>query len=509
MLVFSGAVVAERFRFYDAPLYGDVCAFCVFGHEMLAGRHLYSDLWDHKPPLLYATFAGAELLVGYGRQEIFLVNTASAVLILVGVYFAGRDSAYGRIGGLIGAGLWVLLGCDLDLLASMPLAELFINVFITASFALLVSWPERRSLKLAAMLGLLMAGATLYKHNMLIVCVALCAGHVLARAASLRRVEGSRFLEATVAGSVIAVVWLGLFAWFAAVGRLHDFVDVLFHQNLTYSGSLANNIVRSARVDHLFPGFMIWVVGPAILVVLSALAAVRASARLSSQWILWIFWAIGVWVTIALEGYLYPHYYQLWIPVWCVAGAWAAAALLRPGISLPSVVRYAALGIVAMTLCFRQLSQFLMTSQQWATRQIPYFNLVEQNQLGRDIGALLKPDEKFWELGEDNALYFFARHDPPTGILYINPLIYGDETEIYWQQLLSDLNRNRPDLIVIASAWSPLIPTDAPIFGWIRQQDYVSAPNPAYPAYRFLVRRGSALERRLSSTGDSGSVAPH
>jgi hypothetical protein len=36
---------------------------------MLAGRHLYSDLWDHKPPAIHITFAAGELVAGYFACE--------------------------------------------------------------------------------------------------------------------------------------------------------------------------------------------------------------------------------------------------------------------------------------------------------------------------------------------------------------------------------------------------------------------------------------------------------
>ena len=33
---------------YDEPLHPDRGTFAVIGHELLKGRNLYSDLWDHK-----------------------------------------------------------------------------------------------------------------------------------------------------------------------------------------------------------------------------------------------------------------------------------------------------------------------------------------------------------------------------------------------------------------------------------------------------------------------------
>src|SRR5205814_2738199 len=130
---FCLALVLERYPFRRGPFHGDICAYALIGHEMLAGRKLYSDLWDHKPPLHYATYAAAEKLVGYGWGEIFLLNVLGAAATLLGVYSAGRACGAGRGGGLLAAGLWTLLSADLPMMGNQPNAELFINAFMTAA----------------------------------------------------------------------------------------------------------------------------------------------------------------------------------------------------------------------------------------------------------------------------------------------------------------------------------------------------------------------------------------
>src|SRR5438270_6984681 len=97
LLALCVALAAERFPFRHGPFHNDVCTYALIGHEMLGGRKLYSDLWDHKPPLHYATYAAAEMLVGYGDGEIYLLNVAGAVGVLVGVYHAGRACGAGRV----------------------------------------------------------------------------------------------------------------------------------------------------------------------------------------------------------------------------------------------------------------------------------------------------------------------------------------------------------------------------------------------------------------------------
>jgi hypothetical protein len=506
LLVFAAGIVGERVYLYRAPLYGDICGYALIGHEMLSGRKLYSDLWERKPPLLYATFSAAELIVGYGRREIFLVNVVATLTTLVMVYIAGAGFGAGRGGAIVAAALWTILSCDLDLTARQPDPEVFINLFIAAAIALLVHWPKARSIKAALLLGAMMAAATLYKHNIAIVCLFLCAAHALFPLSDSggQKRNRDRWIESLCAGVVLILVWAGLFIYFAAAGRLHAFVDVLFHQNAAYSGSFAQNLARALRPDRLFPSWMMWAVGPAALILGAAMMKNwrgRSEPEFRRRCALWIAWVIGTWTAIALTGHLYPHYYQLWIPVWCIGGGWAGAALIRSQTKTPGWFRYALVAGAFSFLLVREGSQFRLTPQQWLARQFSYFNVQEQNDVGLLLGRLLKPNEQFWELGDDNALYFLSKHSPPSGLLFIDPLIYGDETREYWGRLVADLDRTNPDLVILSSAWLYFIPPDAPVFAWIDRNYVLCTPPVAPPTYRFWLRRGSDLQVRLMGPG--------
>ena len=87
-----------RLHTYDEPLERDITIYAVIAHEMLDGKALYSDLWDHKPPAIYVTYAAAELIAGYGRDSIFLMNVAAALATLFACYFAGSAAGFAASG---------------------------------------------------------------------------------------------------------------------------------------------------------------------------------------------------------------------------------------------------------------------------------------------------------------------------------------------------------------------------------------------------------------------------
>src|SRR2546421_11948044 len=121
-------VFASRLHTYDEPLERDLTTFAVIAHEMLNGKNLYSDLWDHKPPAIHVTYAAAEMIAGYGRDSIFLMNVAAALATLFACYFAGSAAGGGRVGGFVAAGLWALASGGLGIQGNQPNTEGFIHV---------------------------------------------------------------------------------------------------------------------------------------------------------------------------------------------------------------------------------------------------------------------------------------------------------------------------------------------------------------------------------------------
>jgi hypothetical protein len=512
-------ILLERARTYAEPLERDITGYAVIAHEMRGGRKLYSDLWERKPPLVYAAFELAEKLAGYGPREIYLVNVAAALATMLGMYAAG--AAESPLAGLAAAGLWVMLSGDLLLEANQPNAEVLVNAALTAAFALLMRWPEsRRAGRVAAVaLGICFAAATLTKHHVAIACLALTLGHLLVRhgipsPGRLRR----RAAESAIALGVMGMAWAAVFGYFAASGRASQLLDILFHQNLNYAagnasggggaaGIIAANLAQSFRFKNIFPPWMHWVVVPVMLVLLAAVLAGIGKGRWrpGRRWCVWLAWSAGIWAVIAVPGQFFPHYYQLWLPLWCVAGGWATAALVRPAAALPSALRTAAVITAFALLLYRQGSQYRTPGAQWVIRKnVGHFE--EDQKLGEALRTFLLPNETFWNLGQENTLYFAARRSPPSGLLYMDPWLTGDESAAYQQRLMRDLNRTRPPLVVVSLAWGPmykarLAQASCPVESWLRGNYLVTSFNGGCPDFLLLVRRGTDLERRLVRQG--------
>src|ERR1700726_3048771 len=138
LVTLCGIILCSRLHTYDEPLERDITIYAVIAHEMWAGRALYSDLWDHKPPAIYVSFAAAELVAGYGRRSIFLANVLATLGTMIACYAAGSAGGAGRMGGLVAATLWAFVSGDIAFEGNQPNTEVFLNAFLTAGFAVFI-----------------------------------------------------------------------------------------------------------------------------------------------------------------------------------------------------------------------------------------------------------------------------------------------------------------------------------------------------------------------------------
>src|SRR5689334_11608578 len=160
-----GVIFLLRLHTYDEPLERDLTTYAVIAHEMLNGRNLYSDLWDHKPPAIHVTYAAAEWIAGYGRNSILLMNVVAAMATLVACYFAGAAGGRGPVSGLVAATLWTLASGEPSLQGNQPNTEVFLNVLLTTAFAIFVRAERKRiGFSGAMLLGVLFTIASFYKQ---------------------------------------------------------------------------------------------------------------------------------------------------------------------------------------------------------------------------------------------------------------------------------------------------------------------------------------------------------
>ena len=408
------------------------------GHELLAGRPLYSDLWDNKPPAFIAIYAAAIAIAGYGWTALFFLNVVCGALVLWAVYVAGcRNGESGA--GLWAAFFWTLISGALLLEGNLPNGELFMNVGLTAAFALVLREETDDRHWIAA--GFLWGVATLCKQVAILPMAAICIAD--ARPHRVRR-WGMAF-------GVLIGLWVLCFGYFAATHRAHDFFDAVIRQSVRYAHQTpagrhpVGNLVHSLRLpivaDHEMPGALMPLAVLAVLCLCGLFFSFRNTPR---AWRLWIGYAIGVHLAIAAPARYYSHYYQLWLPVLAIGGGWALAAMahfsrrMSVAIGCCSALALLPVAVRPFTLSPDDASRLV-----WGNR------FVADRNAGLSIAKQVPASSTIFEWGNAPGIYYYSGRRPPTGVMSVAHLAEGPT--YLSQRLLDDLQRHPPAVVVSTS----------------------------------------------------------
>jgi hypothetical protein len=399
-------IIGVRWHLRFEPLERDISTYAVIGRELLAGRPLYSDLWDHKPPAIHVLFAAATAVVGPGVPAVLLVNCGLSVAILGGLMVAGRHVA-GFRGALLGGGLWALAGMDLGLQANQPNVELPMNLCVT--WALVLSLGD--STRLTGRTGGVVTGlAILLKPVSAAQFGSLAVIEYWERAVKRKEKLVSCVTDQWIATIVLTVI--AVMAWCVARAGIRPVWDAVIEFNLAYAtGTLVGNILFLRDLSAHLPVLTIVVFGllaaPAIVGLLTIDR--RKSLRITAI-------VVGTGIAVAAPGRFYPHYYQLFLPSLIVA----AAAGLAYGLKRSTAWRAGAVGILLM-LALIEVSSLRLDPNEWSRRKYAEVFL-DEHRVAAQLKKVLEPGEPFWQFGTMPGLYLLTGTVPASGVLYDGPL---------------------------------------------------------------------------------------
>jgi 4-amino-4-deoxy-L-arabinose transferase-like glycosyltransferase len=108
LAILAIAIALARLVFlHDLPEW-DQSTYFLIGDAMHHGQHLYADIWDMKPPGIFATYAFANLLTNSSFEwTVYLLSVLSAIGTMIAVYFAGAK--WSRSAGLHAATCYAIV----------------------------------------------------------------------------------------------------------------------------------------------------------------------------------------------------------------------------------------------------------------------------------------------------------------------------------------------------------------------------------------------------------------
>lgn len=484
MLALTGLIAFDRIKGPSVPINVDPASYAVASHELLEGKKLYTDIWDHKPPAPFVTYAAAEIAFGYSPKTLYILNFLACLAVLWGIFLAAKHGPGGNAAGLIAAFLWAIVSGSFGLEARDPNTELLINSFVVLAFYLTVAnRKDGLSFFKSVIVGALFFWASLYKPVVAANVVFITLAYILF-AENRKRAFG----DALTMGAVGAAGWLSLLAYFYATDRGDFFYTSIVTYNKHYSGSIIANVFAPVfgQAD-----LFIDVIGPlAVLAFVGAICSFLYEKRLG---VLIAAYAASSWIALASAGRFSVHYYQLWLPPLIIASAWGIGYFFTSAKATHRAIAYTTGLTLTATLFFYQLPFYRSAA---ANEFVPEMHVLNSaNRTVEVINSLLRDDETFYVWGNTPNLYLLANRRPPAGVLFDSHLRENPVSDALAERVRAQLDRSQPQILVVQLDRPP-----AP--EWLTK-DFETTPVYSDPqSYSMYARRGGRLAAEKNLNGD-------
>ncbi|HJT24770.1 MAG TPA: hypothetical protein VJ873_09350, partial [bacterium] len=294
--------------------------------------------------------------------------------------------------------------------------------------------------------------------------------------------------------------WVWFLGWFGIQGRWSDFKNAVFTYNLYYGGYHDAgfwDFVRAIGGQALGFSTLAWLF---LLFALGCWGAFRGKRKKEERkpWLFWTAFLVAVELEVLAPGRFFAHYNQLLLPPLILGAAWGVTSL--GGLIESKHWKCLPGALLLAFLVFHEAPFYRLSPEEWANRKYadgPLF--LQSYQLGREMNIWLKPDESFYEWGNETELYFAARRSPPSGVFYSYPLLNNPLAGDLAGRAVADLEKARPELVVLNMNYyvSEDLFRRHPLLRWIQQNYRPVFEDPCREPFHLMMLKGGNLEKRI------------
>jgi hypothetical protein len=413
----------------------DAGVFFYAAQRLLDGGAPYRDIWDHKPPGVYFVDA-AGLLLG-GRTGVWLVQLGLLVAAAMLGYRALRRE-FGATAAFVGSLAWLVALPRLFLeYGQTSFVEFYALPLQFGALALLRDTRPPTAAR-AVSIGVLGGAAFLLKPTLVGIWIAIGLVLLLQR----RRQALAPMAAIAVGGLVSLAVIVG---WAAARGVLGEMVD----QALVYNRAYSAFAPLSERVDAVVSGLRLTLPSGLALVAVGAWLYAVLTRRFAPTILGVALVAFPIEIALSTWGRGYHYYFIAWLPSMAVLASFAVSELRRtasPRIARPVLV----LGVLAMCILPALLvTRLALTTDDGRFRSAAAY-----------VAANSRPADTVLIWGSHAEVLFLSERRSPSRYVYQYAALStrGYATPARVEELLADLKRARPALILDASRESFVTP---------------------------------------------------
>jgi hypothetical protein len=449
----------------------DQTIYALVGEGILHGKMPYRDLWDFKPPGIFFVFALAQGLFGRGMVAIRLLEVIGMVASVFG-FMRLADTFFERPrAGLIGGAVAALLQAELEFWHTAQ-PEVFGGYLTLAAIVLATSPPQRRHRGWVWFgTGVLFGLAFLFKPPLgggAFVCGAYLAKREQQRTGSTKSALYSMFVVG--ASSALPICLCGLWfwargAWPALHWTLAEFTPG--YTALGWKDRQAAGMLYYALEEAFFKFSALAAAG---VLAMAAISPLHGREREGTFLVLGII-AIQI-AGVAMQGKFFPYHYAASLQLIAFLAGLGLYKLWRRCMNggLGGVLAW--MSFVAIAISMRTASRDLpqdysdralmrlkyafriapYTSREVADRELSWvadFSLAADRDVGLEVRSRTRSADTIFVWGFEPSIYWFAERAPATRFIYDVPQRSEWQKDYARRELMHDLNRNRPALIVV------------------------------------------------------------
>jgi len=438
--------------FLGTPFERDEGVYATIAQGVLDGKVPYRDLFDNKPPLVYAWYSASFLLFGESviaprlLASLCLSATALAVYHQARLVLPKGAASIAAILFAISTGLpWVALHANTEAYMLLPLMSSLMF------FTLGMKDGRLRWFFIAGLFaGLAIMTKQVAMWNLLALAMVALVWHRRTAETHWRAIAPTFWL---FAGTLLS---LGVVALpFALTGALDDFL----YANLSYNWVYVGFLSMADRVANAGYGMLFFcvVAAPFVAGALAGLFVIWKRRGSVTDYVL-LLWALASAIGVASGGRFFPHYFLQLMPSLAVlTGILVYDRFVNDRehvVSKPAWI--AATFLIVLSIGTTTVIYLAPRAAEQGVGVESVYHQKEWEESSQELGLYIKertaPDDVIFNYGRESQLYFYADRQPAIPYFY-DWVLQFDAVPI--EEVLAELEVTRP-VYIVDSAQAPL-----------------------------------------------------
>lgn len=209
--------------------YADEGIYQVVGRAIVAGRTLYKDIWDNKPPLLYLIYA----VVNGNLFLVKFLSLLSGLFSVIMFFLLSKKLLKTEISRYIATAFFVFLFGSPLLEGNIANAENFMLLPIMSAGYLVLMFSERKKLQYILLAGFLLSLAFMTKIVAIFDFIAFFIFLIGVEYDARHKISVKKYVGFFISFSLVFILFI---IYFILTGAFQDFISAVFLQNVSYVG---------------------------------------------------------------------------------------------------------------------------------------------------------------------------------------------------------------------------------------------------------------------------------